>query len=169
MTITSITLILSKIAKEMWDLLENLFGNKINNSKVFLKQKFLNLKMNEDQTLIEHLSTLGSILQQLEALQANVDEDDKKDVLLTSIEEISRFSQVLPILRVARDHSFEEMIAILIDEDRRLNDRKDTTMKGDHDFHSKFKPRKNGKPVRCNFCKKLGHTEDKCYKKMAKE
>lgn len=92
-----------KAASELWIKLENLFGNKIINSKVFLKQKLFNLRMKESETLSEHLSNLGSLIQQLVALKATVGEDDQVAVLLSSIESISHFSEVLAILRVARD------------------------------------------------------------------
>lgn len=156
-----------KTAKEVWDKLENLFGNKINNSKVFLKQKFFSSKMKESDTLQEHLSTLGSIIQQLTALKAPPDDDDMKAVLLTSLEDVNKFSETLGVLRVAREMSFDEMVAILIDEDRRQEDLP-TSHSFDKAFYGKDKGKgRTGKSVRCTYCKKLGHTENRCFKKMA--
>ena len=59
-----------RTANDVWEKLENLFGNKINNSKVFLKQRLFKLKMKETEILNEHLSNLRSILQQLSAIRA---------------------------------------------------------------------------------------------------
>lgn len=56
-----------KTAKEVCDKLENLFMNKINNSKAFLKQKYYTLKLKERYSLQEHLNTIGSL--QLTAMQ----------------------------------------------------------------------------------------------------
>lgn len=41
-----------------WNKLENFFSNKINNSNVFLNQKFFALKMNGSQSLAAHFSDL---------------------------------------------------------------------------------------------------------------
>lgn len=67
----------------------NVFRTKINNCKVFRKHKFFNMRMNEDQTLAEHLSTFSSLIHQLEALRAHVYEDEKKAILVTSTQDIS--------------------------------------------------------------------------------
>lgn len=150
---------LNKIAKEVWDKLENLFGNKSVIPKVFFKQRFFGFQMKESDSLQEHLSNLRSILQQLAALKAQVDEDDMKAVLLSNIEDIPRFSKALTVLRVAREMSYEEMIAILIDEDRRLREQVATGIEAKTAFISKTKGK--GRPFKCTFCnKKLGHTKD---------
>lgn len=157
-----------RTANDVWEKLENLFGNKINNSKVFLKQKLFKLKMKETETLNEHLSNLGSILQQLSAIRAIVEDDDQVAVLLSSIEDISKYSEILAVLRVSRNMSFEDMVAHLIDEDRRLTEKAESSFEPDKAFFLKNKPKKKGKPLKCNYCQKLGHTEDRCFKKMAK-
>lgn len=124
-----------KSAKEVWDKLKNMFRDKINNSKVFLKQKFFSSKMKQSNTLQEHLSTLGSIIQQLTALKAPPDDDDIKAVLLTSLQDVNKFSKTLGVLRVAREMSFDE------DEDRRQGDQP-TALSFDKVFYGK-RQRKN--------------------------
>lgn len=65
---------------------------------------------------------------------------DKKAILLTSIESISWFSEVLNVLRVARENNYKEITTILIGEDRCIKEAKEVSLQGDHAFHSKFKP-----------------------------
>lgn len=159
---------LDKTAKEVWDKLENLFGNKINNSKVFLKQKYYGLKMKQHHTLQEHLSNIGSLLHQLTALNAHIDEDDKKAVLFSSTEEIQKYKGVISSLRVTREMAYDSMVAILIDEDRRLQDEAATEIDLEKSFYSKtnIQKGKKGKTMKCTYCQKLGHTEERCFKKM---
>lgn len=64
---------------------------------MFLKQKLFNLKMKKNETLSEHLATMGSLLQQLIALKPKVDEDNQVAVL--------------------RDIGNKEMIVYVIDDD----------------------------------------------------
>lgn len=99
--------------------------------------------MKESNTLQEHPSTLGSIIQQLTALKAPPDDHDIKAVLLTSLEDVNKFSKTLGVLRVAREMSFDEMAAILIDEDRRQGDQP-TALSFDKVFYGK-RQRKNRK------------------------
>ena len=122
--------------------------------------------MNEDQILAEHLSSLGSLIHQLEAVRTHVDENYKKAVLLTSTKGISHYSEILHVMHVAREVTYDRMTAILIDEDRCIKELEDSTVPTSHAFLSKFKGKQTSKPPKCNSCKKLGHTEDKCYKKI---
>lgn len=43
----------NRTENDVWKRLENLFVNKINNTKVFLKHKVFNLNMKESETLSE--------------------------------------------------------------------------------------------------------------------
>ena len=96
--------------------LEHLFGNKIINSKVFLRQEFFKLKMKDDVSLMAYLNHMESLVTQLAALQAPIWEDDQVAVLLSRIEEIPKYKDIILVLQVA-GMDFHDMMAMLLDDD----------------------------------------------------
>ena len=102
---------------EVWQNLTDLFGADLNNSKLFLKQQFYKLAI-KDTSLKDHLNTMGILVQQLTALKAPPDDDDKKAVLLNSLEDNDSYTDILGVLRVAREMKYEEMVAVLMDDAR---------------------------------------------------
>ena len=58
-------------------------------------------------------------------LGVNVDEDDKKAVLLSSIEDISKYSEIMAYLWVSRGNPLEDTTAIIIEYDRWLKEQID--------------------------------------------
>lgn len=69
---------------------------------------------------------MGSIIQQLVFLKATVGDDDHVTSLLSNVEEIFRYREILVVLKVGSDLGNEDMVAILFDEDHHLN-AKDST------------------------------------------
>lgn len=65
------------------------------NSKVFPKQKQFCLKMNEADSYWDGFSNIGLILT---VLGVNVDNDDKNSMLLSSVENVSKYMDVATYL-----------------------------------------------------------------------
>jgi len=108
-------------AKQMWEKLESIFGNKITNSKVFLKLKFYDLKMSDHEELSDHLAKFWSLVQQLTSLKCEPDDEDKMAVLTKSMQNVSRFQQSIEVLRLAST-TFDDMVALLLEKDRRIKE-----------------------------------------------
>lgn len=153
-------------AQELWEKFEGLFGNKVINSKVFLRQEFFKLQMKHEDSLLTHLNHMESLITQLAALKAPVGDDDQVAVLLTSIEEIPKYREIIPALRVA-SMSYHDMVAMLLDHERRHIDTPDANALFSKGRFPKGKG--NFKPFKCTYCGKLGHTEDRCFQKLAKQ
>ena len=145
--------------------MEGLFGNKITNSKVFLKLQFYKLKMEDNDDVRDHLEKMQSLVQQLSSLKCPPDDDDKMAVLMKSMEGISHFENTLEILRLAST-TFHHMVALILEKDRR---NKDSTLSSglEEAFIStnKWKANKN---IICRYCKRKGHIDANCFKKKSR-
>lgn len=80
------------------------------NSKVFPKQKQFCLKMNEADSYWDGFSNIGLILT---VLGVNVDNDDKNSMLLSSVENVSKYMDVATYLWQAREVFFDDIIGLL--------------------------------------------------------
>lgn len=96
-------------------------------------------------------------MQQLTALNETVGNDDQVAVLLSSLEDITKYSDILVVLRVGWNMGYEDMVAILLNEDRHLSDKGATDLEKVLFSKGKFK----NKTLKCNYCKKLGYTKDR--------
>lgn len=159
---------LDKPAQDVWSNLNATFGEELNNSKLFLKQQFYKMSI-KTATLKEHINSLGILIQQLTALKSPPDDDVKKAVLLHSLEDNGSYAESLGVLRIARDMKYEEMVAVLMDTERRqqllIYDEKAMFSKGkpSKTYSSKPPPKS---PLKCTYCKSLGHTANRCFKRL---
>lgn len=87
---------LTKTAREVWTNLEGIF---VNNSKWFLKMQLYSMTDQASDTLKQHLDALNLLLQKLTTLKCSLDNDDKKAVLNSLIDE-ERFRDTVWALKV---------------------------------------------------------------------
>ena len=104
---------LSKTSKEIWDGLNILLGLQASSAKMSLKQKLFRLKMNEGDNIVQHISIVFSLLNQLAGVNSKVDDDDAKAILLRSMP--SSFDHIVFTLN-KMNPSLETIISSLIDE-----------------------------------------------------
>ena len=83
-------------AKQIWEHLESIFGNKIKNSKAFLKLQFYELQMEDSDDLSAHLAKMQSLVQQLSSLKFPLDDDkDNMVVLVKNVGKMYCFDNTL--------------------------------------------------------------------------
>lgn len=61
------------------------------------------------------------------------------------------------------------MIALLIEEDWRIKEQVGKAFNPDKTMIAKRKGKKGDREAKLNYCKRLGHKEERCFKEMAKE
>ena len=83
-------------AKEFWERLENLYHAKSISNCLFLKEQFHLLRMIEGTKFFYHLSVLNDIMTELEAIEIQIEDDDKMLKLLWSL--LTLYKNLLPIL-----------------------------------------------------------------------
>lgn len=160
---------LESTADVVWQNLATLFGKDLNNSVLFLKQRFYKMNVVNSPSLKEHLNAMSILIQQLSALKSPSDDNDKKAVLLNSLEDHNDYTKVLGQLRTAREMRYEEMVAHLLDNERR---RLQTSHIEDKILLARVRTNKPSSSrtstltLQCTYCKKIGHTANRCYKRL---
>jgi hypothetical protein len=75
------------IAKELWDKLGNLYQSKSLVNKLFLRKKLYHLRMEDGDSLTEHLNAFNTLVSQLGSVNITIAEEDKCITLLCSLPE----------------------------------------------------------------------------------
>jgi hypothetical protein len=72
-------------AKELWDKLGNLYQSKSLVNKLFLQKKLYHLRMEDGDSVIEHLNAFNTLVSQLVSLNITIAEEDKCITFLCSL------------------------------------------------------------------------------------
>ena len=106
-------------AKELWEKLEALYQAKGISNRLYLKERFHTLRMDEGTKISDHLSVLNGIVSQLEAIEVKVDEKDKALRLILSLP--TSYEHMKTVLMYGKDSlDFAETTSKLLSEERRL-------------------------------------------------
>ena len=73
------------VLKKIWDKLESQFMSKTATTKVYLKQKFYKLKMQEGSDLVEHMNAFNQVVTDLARIGVQVLDEDRAILLLCSL------------------------------------------------------------------------------------
>ena len=71
--------------KGIWDKLANRYMSKSATNKLYLKQKFYGLKMQEGSDLVEHVNAFNQLVTDLARLDVKIEDEDKALLLLVSL------------------------------------------------------------------------------------
>ena len=149
--------------KELWEKLEELYQTKSISNRLYLKEQFHKLQMNEGTSISDHLSILNGIVSELESIGVKIDDEDKALRLIWSLP--SSYKHMQPILMYGKENVvFSEVTSKLISEERRLKDGNN----GSHENSALVvgNGRKNKssmkKKVICWGCGEPGHVKKEC-------
>src|SRR4051794_27360990 len=70
------------VPRKIWEKLESRFLSKTATTKVYLKQKFYKLKMQEGSDLVEHMNTYNHVVTDLAHIGVKIDDEDKAILFL---------------------------------------------------------------------------------------
>lgn len=150
-------------SKVIWENLSKLFGAQAINAKFSLKLQLFRFKMSLGITMSSHINKLRSLIRQLAEVQATIDEDYAKAILLNSLS--SQYENVVFTLS-QNSQPFEEMIVALLSEEKRTNvgGTKDDPP-SEMALYSRYNRNKSNKDkgeIECYYCNKMGHTAWNC-------
>ncbi|KAI5323959.1 hypothetical protein L3X38_033032 [Prunus dulcis] len=77
--------VMNDTAKQTWEKLKEMFAGKSLSNKLFLKEELLNLRMEEGDNLMEHLSSFDRCVADLQRMEVSYSTEDKALMLLTSL------------------------------------------------------------------------------------
>ena len=154
---------LEESSKVIWENLSKLFGAQAVNAKFSLKLQLFRFKMSVGITMSSHINNLRSLIRQLAEVQATVDEDDAKAILLNNLS--SQYDNVVFTLS-QNSQTFEEMIVALLSEEKRTTagETKDDPP-SEMALYSRYNRNRSNKEkgeIECYYCKKMGHTTWNC-------
>ncbi|KAE8667208.1 mitogen-activated protein kinase 9-like [Hibiscus syriacus] len=105
--------------KELWEKLEEMYQAKSLSNRLYLKEKFHKLQMEEGTKISDHLSALNGIVSELESIGVEIDDEDKALRLIWSLP--SSYEHMQTVLMYEKENvNFSEVTSKLISEERRL-------------------------------------------------
>jgi hypothetical protein len=173
-------------AKELWDKLGNLYQSKSLVNKLFLRKKLYHLRMEDGDSVTEHLNAFNTLVSQLGSVNIMIAEEDKCITLLCSLPD-SWDNLVVAIGSTTQSTlKYEDVVASLLSEEMRrksmdghntdalfvrgrTQDRNPGKPSG---WRSKYTGRSKspGKSLRkCWKCGKTGHYKKDCKSKMVEK
>ncbi|PON89231.1 hypothetical protein TorRG33x02_150940 [Trema orientale] len=106
-------------AKDLWGKFGELYQAKGVSNRMYLKEQFHTLRMNEGTKISDHLSVLNSIVSELEVIGVKIEDEDKALRFIWSLP--PSYEHMKPILVYGKETVvFSEIISKLLSEERRL-------------------------------------------------
>jgi hypothetical protein len=173
-------------AKELWDKLGNLYQSKSLVNKFFLRKKLYHLRMEDGDSVIEHLNSFNTLVSQLGSVNIMIAEEDKCITLLCYLSD-SWDNMVVAIGSTTQSTlKYEDVVASLLSEEMRqkimdghntnalfvrgcTQDRNPSKPLG---WRSKYigRSKSPGKALRkCWKCGKTGHYKKDCKSKKVEK
>jgi hypothetical protein len=155
--------------KGIWDKLASPYMSKSATNKLYLKQKFYGLKMQEGSDLVEHVNAFNQLVTDLARLDVKIDDEDKALLLLVSLPP-SYEHLVITLTHGKTTINNEEVTAALLGHELRKqkNATEESTqglglaVKGYQLRKGQEAEKKKKKKVQCYRCKEWGHMKREC-------
>ena len=164
----------SKNATDAWNNLANHFEEKSLSRKIFYRRKLYSARLEKGSTMVNHVNSIKTIAEHLEALDDSVLEKDLVMILISSLPE--EYNNLITALETLKDDklTWNYVTDRIINEYERKKGGDVKQRKEVHDalFSSKKydkrygNERSGGKPdiskLKCHFCNEKGHFQRDC-------
>lgn len=146
-------------AAEIWMKLESVYELKSSCSLHYIQQKFFAYSY-EGQGIGEHISTLQDLANKLSDMGHKVDESTlMTKIMMTLPDDYKHFRSAWDSVEESKQNINNLTSRLLMEEER---------VKGsESDYTASALAAKTGRKMKCKFCLKLGHLEEKCFKKKS--
>ena len=165
-------------AKEAWDALQGQFARKSLLQKVRLRQQYYSCKFRVGDNMLDHISNLKSLHDQLKEMGVNVDDKELAMTLLASLPE--KYKPLITALDVVGEAelSYEKVKNMILNDEDRANDTKVhnedafTAQRGKWKQQNKRGHNDNRNKSfqgKCYHCQEKGHFAKNCPRKTKNE
>lgn len=157
-------------AREMWDQLTTVKESKGRLGVLATRRALYRMTAAEGFEMVDHISKLRKLQEELHLMENKVSDEDFVMILITSLPE-SWDTYTLAYLGSSSNKptlSSHELIAILLEEDRRRRGRNDESVGvalQAKNSSRNSKPSGNGEGKECYNCHKIGHLSKDCWAK----
>jgi hypothetical protein len=105
--------------KKLWDKLGNLYQSKSLVNKLFLRKKLYHLRMDDGDSMMEHLNSFNTLVSQLVSVDIKMEEEDKCITLLCSL--LDSWDNLVVAIGSTTQSTlkFEDVVASLLSEEMR--------------------------------------------------
>ncbi|KAL5838412.1 hypothetical protein ACOSQ3_015581 [Xanthoceras sorbifolium] len=156
-------------AKELWEKLEGLYQAKGISNRLYLKEQFHTLRIEEGAKISDHLSVLNGIVSELESIGVEIEDEDKALKLILSLP--SSYEHMKPILVYRKETlNFTEVTDKFLYEERRLKGESRTSSEDRAlvtSNESNWKKNNFRKKIICWACGQFGHVKKNCQNGVA--
>lgn len=158
----------AKSAHETWKQICSVFEQKGLSTRIFLRRKLINLKLDESVPMQSHISEIRELADQLESIGDTVKDTELAIILLCSLPE--RYNPLIITLegRPANEITFDSVSSrLLAEEERQKESGAFQLNSGAGVFFAGKKNKYRGKlsSKTCSFCQRTGHTVENCWDK----
>ena len=159
-------------AKEAWDALQGQFARKSLLQKVRLRQQYYACKFRVGESMLDHISNLKSLHDQLKEMGVKIDDKELAMTLLASLPE--KYKPLITALDAVgeADLSYEKVKNMILNDEDRANDVKNQKEDAFTAQRGKFKNkrgsgenRNKGFQGKCYQCQEKGHFAKNCPRK----
>jgi hypothetical protein len=168
------TLVKSKTAKQMWDIVKADATSKSKMHQIATKQKLTDSQCDEEADVKEHLTTMVRVRDELESMGAPVADEEFLSLIIGSIPKsyhtmISSIIHAATLVKAAVDPN--DLMRIILEEaERRSIANRATDQSGSALYANKRRSHKkkggnSHSDAKCDNCSKTGHTKPECYSK----
>ena len=155
-------------ARQMWEQLKMVKESRGRLGILATRRALYRATAADDFNMVDHISNLRKLQEELHLMGSMVTDEDFVMILITSLPEAwdNYTSAYLGSSGNKPELRSHEIIAILLDEDRRRNERSGTGTSGEAALQAKGKGKKrDNSDKKCYNCKKKGHLQEDCWAK----
>ena len=142
-------------AKEVWNELKSIHVGKIEDRKIDVQVEMKGVSIGVKESVTEYITRGRGIMAKASTLGITISEREAVFHLVRGLG--SKFEKIAGVLRAQRSLTLQELQNILHEEEKRLNENKESETA----FRARHTQRKP--PIECYVCKKKGHYARDCW------